>query len=112
VMSDYNRCSSISNMISVLGWRSLKQRRNIQTLCIFYKILNSLVDVKPPDCLSPSYLATGGHQKKLFHISTRIDAYKFGFFPRAVNLWNALSDDNVNALNFDSFNYHINNITN
>ena len=34
----------------------------------------------------------------------RIDAY------RAVNLWNALSDDTVNVPNFDSFNYYINNI--
>jgi len=68
VMSDYNRYSSVSNMISALGWKSLKQHRNIQTLCVFYKILNGLVDVVPLDCLTPSYPATRGHQKKFCQI--------------------------------------------
>ena len=36
VMSDYERHSSVSNMISTLNWKSLKQRRDIQSLCIFW----------------------------------------------------------------------------
>jgi len=113
VMSDYNRYSSVNNMISALGWKSLKQRhRNILTICIFYKIFNGLVDVVPPEHLTPiaSYPATRAHQKKFCQISTRIDAYKFSFFPRVVNLWKSPLNDIVNAPNFDLFNYYINNI--
>ena len=111
-MSDYNRYSSVNNMLSTLGWKSLQQRRNIQTLYIFYKILNGLVDVEPPDCLTPGHLATRGHNKKFCQIPTRIDAYKFSFFHKAVNLWNTLTDDFVNAPNLDSFTFQISNIIN
>ena len=84
VMSDYEWFSSVSNMISVLNWKSLKQRRDIQSL--FYKILNGLVDVSPPAYLIPNQLPTRGHNNKLVHISLRVDAYKFNFFPRIVPL--------------------------
>ena len=69
MMSDHERFSSVSNMISVLNWKSLKQRRYIQSLCIFYKILNGLVDVSPPICLISNQLATRGHDINLhiFH---------------------------------------------
>ena len=91
-------------MISVLNWKSLKQRRDIQSLCIFYKILNSLVDVSLPTCLIPYQLPTRGHNNKLVHISSRVDAYKFSFFPRIVSLWNKLPDYAISAANFDLFN--------
>ena len=68
VMSDYERHSSVSNMISTLNWKSLKQRRDIQSLCIFYKILNGLVDVTPTTCLTFNQLHTiGGHTNKHLH---------------------------------------------
>ena len=108
VMSDHERFSSVSNMISVLNWKSLKQRRDIQSLCIFYKILNGLVDVSPPTCLIPNQLPTRGHNNKLVHISSRVDAYKFSFFPRIVPLWNKLPDYAISAANFDSFNQYLN----
>ena len=108
VMSDYERFSSVSNMISVLNWKSLKQRRDIQSLCIFYKILNGLVDVSPPICLISNQLATRGHDNKFVHISSRVDAYKFSFFPRIVPLCNKLPDYAISAANFDLFNQYLN----
>ena len=107
-MSDHERFSSVSNMISVLNWKSLKQRRDIQSLCIFYKILNGLVDVSPPICLISNQLATRGHDNKFVHISSRVDAYKFSFFPRIVPLWNKLPDYAISAANFDLFNQYLN----
>ena len=75
MVSDHKQFSSVSNMISVLNWKSLKQRRDIQSLCIFYKILNGLVDVLPPIYLISSQLATRGHNNKFVHISSRVDVY-------------------------------------
>ena len=72
VMSDHERFSSVSNMISVLNWKNLTQRRDIQSLCIFYKILNGLVGISPPICLISNQLATRGHDNKFIHISSRV----------------------------------------
>ena len=105
MMSDHEHFSSVSNMISVLNWKSLKQRRDIQSLYMFYKILNGLVDVSPPTCLIPNQLPTRGHNNKLVHISSRVDAYKFSFFPRIVN---KLPDYTISAANFDLFNQYLN----
>ena len=105
VMSDHERFSSVSTMISVLNWMSLKQRRDIQSLCIFYKILNGLVDVSPPTCLMPNQLPTRGHNNTLVHISSRVDAYKF--YSRIVPLWNKLPDYAISAANFDLFNQYL-----
>ena len=95
-------------MISVLNWKSLKQKREIQLFCIFYKILNGLIDVSPPVCLISNKLATRGHNNKFVHISSRVDAYKFSFFPRIVPLWNKLPDYAFSAANFDLFNQYLN----
>ena len=108
VMSDHERFSSVSNMISVLNWKNLTQRRDIQSLCIFYKILNGLVDVSPPICVISNQLATRGHDNKFVHISSRVDTYKFSFFPRIVPLWNKLPDYAISAANFDLFHQYLN----
>ena len=51
VMSNYDRHSSVTNMISVLQWKNLQERRNVQSLLTFYKILNNMVDVSFYICL-------------------------------------------------------------
>ena len=37
---DFNRCSSVSNMLAQLQWSSLEKRRSDSHLCMFYKILH------------------------------------------------------------------------
>jgi len=44
-IQDYNRESSVTNMISTTGWQSLEERRAIARLTLMYKIVHSLVDV-------------------------------------------------------------------
>ena len=56
VMSNYDRHSSVSEMLHVLQWSRLQERRNVQSLLIFYKILNGLVDVSLPDGVTPAEL--------------------------------------------------------
>ena len=104
VMSDYNRYSNVNNMLSILNWKSLKQQKDNQSLSILYKILNGLVDVVPPNCVIPNHSVTRGHNKKYHHISSRVDTYKFSFYPRIVPIWNALPEYIVNAPTVDIFN--------
>ena len=50
VKHDYSTYSSVSNMISQLGWRSLENRRSDARLLMFYKIVHGLVAMPIP-CL-------------------------------------------------------------
>lgn len=45
VTRDYNRESSVTNMISTNGWQSLEERRAMARLTFMYKIVHDLVDV-------------------------------------------------------------------
>ena len=84
VMSDFNRYSSVSEMLSTLQWDSLEKRRDIQSLCVLYKILNGLIDVSLPECMSNNSLITRGHNKRFVTISSTVNSYKFSFFPRVI----------------------------
>jgi len=103
VMSDFNRYSSVSEMLSILQWDSLKKRRDTQSLCVLYKILNGLIDVLLPGCMIKNPLVTRGHNKRFIAISSTVDSYKFSFFPQIISQWNALSSETVNAPTLDQF---------
>ena len=45
VKSRYSRYSSVSDMLDVLGWTPLSQRRQEARLILFYRIINSLAQV-------------------------------------------------------------------
>ena len=48
VMSDYNLTSSVTVMLQDLNWDTLSSRRQTSRLCLLYKILHNIVDVKLP----------------------------------------------------------------
>ena len=50
VKSRYSRYSSVSDMLDVLGWMPLSQRRQEAPLTLFYKIINGLAQV-PFECV-------------------------------------------------------------
>ena len=79
-----------------------------QSLSIFYKILNNLVDVSLPDCIIPSQVQNRDHNNKLIPIQPRIDVYKFSFYSRVLLLWNNLSPNIVN----DEFQDHVHKLYN
>ena len=59
VMSDFDRYSSVSEMLSTLQWDSmkLKNRRDNQSLLILYKLINGLTDVQISECMVNNYLS-------------------------------------------------------
>ena len=100
VMSNYDRYSSVSEMLSRLHLSRSELRQNAYSLSIFYKLMNNLVDVSLPDCISPSHVQNRGHNKKIIPILPRIDAYKFSFYPRVLSLWNTLPSNIMDAKTF------------
>jgi len=70
---------------------------------MMYKIIHHLIDLKLPNYINYNYGITRGHDYKLTLPFTRIDPYKFSFFPATIRLWNNLSDEAVQATSIKTF---------
>ena len=76
-MSNYNHYSSVTDMLTVLNWYTLQNRRNTLSLCIMFKLTNGMVEISLPPCIVPTHTSTRGHNNKFVLISFRVDAYKY-----------------------------------
>ena len=103
VMKDYHPTSSVTVMINKLKWSSLCHRRDTIRLQMMYKITHQLVDLKLPDYITYNHGATWGHNYKLTIPSSKIDSYKYSYFPTTIKLWNKLPEKTVNATSITDF---------
>ena len=90
-------------MLEHLGWDTLEQRRNQLTLLMLYKIIHQLVEVPNQYILTKAPASTRSGTSKFIHLYSRIDSYKFSFFPRAIRLWNSLPNHVTQSASFDIF---------
>ena len=72
---------------------SLYARRLIQQATMFYKIHYSLVDICPPSYIQHANHISSRTDHPLKYCNKnplQINAYKYSFFPRSMNIWNRL----------------------
>ena len=86
VMSNYDHHSSVI-------WSELQGRQKAQINSIY--ILNNMVDVYLPNCVTSCQILDRSHSKEFTPTSLRIDTYKFSFFLRVLTLWNGLPSNIV-----------------
>lgn len=98
VTGRFHNTSSVSNMISDLGWKDLAQRRAVSRLTMLFKITKGLVDI--PIGFYVNFQRNGVH---LQPIHARTNYYQFSFFPRTVSDWNSLSRDILQAQTLATF---------
>ena len=80
---DYQRTSSVTQMIKDLNWRTLEQRRIDSRLTLMYKITYDLVAIPAADYLIPNTRQSRhNHLRAYRQIPTLKDYYKYTFFPR------------------------------
>ena len=104
VFNDHSRHSSVTDMLNQLNWQSLEKWRDNLTLLMFYKIINQHVDVPCDYILQKPFNFTWSGNRKFLHLPSRIDSFKYSFFPRAIRLWNHLPDHIVETdVNIDTF---------
>ena len=91
VTRDYQRTSSVTQMIKDLNWCTLEQRRIDSRLTLTYKITYDLVAIPAADYLIPNTRQSRhNHQLAYRQIPTLKGYYKYTFFPRTIVHWNAL----------------------
>jgi len=97
---DFSRFSSVSTMLSDLNLPTLQSRRSKLKLQMLYKIIHHLVDI-PDDCLTsvPPFLRHGYYNQ----LNTRVDSFKFSFFPSVIKTWNNLPQNIVSTPTYTEF---------
>ena len=98
VCNNYSPYSSVTQMLSDLGWQQLKDRRKHIRLALFYKIVHHLIAVPHEDILrNPDSTTRSSHNYKYRTLRSHKAPYKFSFFPRTILDWNPLSADIVHS---------------
>ena len=92
VKSRYSRYSSVSDMLDVLGWTPLSQRRQEARLNLFYKIISSLAQVPFEGVLVEAYKGTRRkHNIKFRQIGYTTSQYGQSLFSKTNGAWNGLA---------------------
>ena len=88
---DYQRTSSVTQMLEDLNWRTLEQRGTDSRLTLMYKITYDLVAIPAADYIIPNTRQSRhNHLLAYRRIPTLKDYYKYTFFPLTIVHWNAL----------------------
>ena len=106
VTNNYNKTSSVTEMLQSLKWPTLKARRMVMRLCMLYKATNNKVELpshrtKLRLLNRPSSRHCNG---KAYEIPLTAKGYiRDSFYPRTIRDWNILPEDIVNADNYNIF---------
>ena len=100
----YHQTSSVSNMLTQLGWETLAERRAKFRLINLYKGVHNMIAIDCSHYLTPIQAQTRqSHSMTFRHISTRSDYHKFSFYPRTIPLWNSLPPSIIQSPTIGAF---------
>ena len=93
ISHEYRRDTDTSLPIKRLHPDSLYTRRLIQQSTMFYKIHCNLVDISPPSYIQQANHISSRTDHPLKYCNKnplQINAHKYSFIPRSMNIWNRL----------------------
>ena len=110
VLHDYRRESSVTTMLSSLGWDTLQHRRLLNQCEMLFKVHHNLVQISlPPEIrlisgiTRPQRAQHHSHNLRFTQPFCRVNCYMYSMFPRAVRVWNALPSNAVTATTIQGF---------
>jgi hypothetical protein len=103
VYQDFRRTSSVTQMMTQLGWESLAERCAKAKVTMMYRAVHGLVCIPVWSYLTPVISATRGNTVKLFIPYCRTTTMQYSFFPDTARLWNSLSPDVAAAQSLEAF---------
>jgi len=109
VTNIYSRYASVTEMLSSLEWPKLSRCRNEQKAIMLFKIINHHVDINATDflILISNDHNTRGHSMRFSQLMTRVDSYKFSFFPSAIKIWNSLPQHVIDSSKIEQFKHSL-----
>ena len=107
--NDYRYTTSVSGLINQLGWPSLEARRSTARLAELYKITHGMSPVDGTNMLNKPHRNSRANSSgsTFINLSSRIDCFKYSFFPRTICEWNNLSPDLRSKPTLDSFKHSL-----
>ena len=112
VLNRYKQTTSVTNLLSHLGWTSLQSRRKIARLTMLYKILNNMAEVdfgrlnktQEPKVRAPAKRDRRAHSHQLARIQCLRNYRRHSFLPRTIPDWNdSLPEAVAGATSLDVF---------
>ena len=110
VLSRCQRQDSVTDMLLVLGWKTLESRRIIARLTLLYKFRNSLAYVNDINLQPVPYTFTRSSEHAYKIPSIKCDYYKYAFFSRTLQECNKLPRQVALAKSLTSFKLAISSI--
>jgi len=109
VTNNYSRYASVTEMLSSLECPTLSRCRNEQKAIMLFKIINHHVDINATNFLIPisNDHNTRGHNMRFSRPMTRVDLYKFSFFPSAIKIWNSLPQYVIDSSKIEQFKHRL-----
>ena len=96
VLNRYKQTTSVTNLLSHLGWTSLQSRRKIARFTMMYKILNNMALVnfgrlhktQEPKVRAPAKRDRRVHSNQLARVQCLRNYRRHSFLPRTIPDWN------------------------
>ena len=107
VANNFDRTSSVTEMLQKFEWESLEERRAKARVIMCFKIVNNMIQIPKHPYLVHNKLETRGHKQKFMVPAVRIMAYQYSFFPATIRMWNILPNTLVEAPSVDAFKSHL-----
>ena len=102
--SDYGRHSSMTRMLTQLGWPTLQHCHFVTILSFFYKIIHGIVPLTLLSYFILTQYPTRQHHGKHFIIpSNSTAAYQRSFYPRTIREWNNLLIAIIETIDIQDF---------
>ena len=67
-----NKFSNYESVTQMLGWNTLKGRRDMLRAIMMYKIIHNIVDIQSHTYLTPTQLSTRGHHHRFQQLPTYV----------------------------------------
>ena len=105
IKKDYNRTSSVTEMLQSLDLNLLEDRRKAHGLNLFYLAVNNSIALPIPNYFLPSKqrFTISFSNDSFVQANRNHDYYLYSFFPRTIRDWNSLPSSIRNSTNFSLF---------
>ena len=112
VLNRYGRTDSVSEMLQILKWQTLEERRRNARLKMFYNIYNNYIPTQELKSVlqAPHYISKNDHHSKVRLISAKHKVFQNSFFPKTICDWNKLPLELINSNNIRIFNNRLSKI--